>query len=78
MPHTILLFEDNQTIRDLVFELLTTEGYTVLRVESLREAQSLVARGGVSLVLADSGESTREGALGAYKRYCEVIGTRSR
>ncbi len=28
------------------------------------------------MVLADSGEATRQGALRAYQRYCEAIGAR--
>ena len=75
-PHTILLFEDNPDIGELVRELLVGEGYIVIEPRSLEETDSLVTRGGVSLVLADSGEATKEAAFGAYRRYCEVIGSR--
>ncbi len=75
-PHTILLFEDNPDIGALVRELLAGEGYAVLEPQSLEEARGLVIGGGISLVLADSGEATRDAALGAYRRYCEAIGSR--
>ncbi len=76
MPHTILLYEDNATIRVLVSELIIEEGYVVREARSLQEAEALVASGGISLVLADSGEGTREAAMVAYQRYCRAIGGR--
>ena len=77
MPHTILLFEDDPTIRALVSELLAEEGYGVLHAGSLREAEGMLGRGGVGLVLADSGEATGEAALAAYRRFCGSIGGRA-
>ncbi len=74
--HTILLFEDNPDIGALVRELLTEEGYVVIEPRSLEEAHALVMGGGASLVLADSGEATRDAALVAYRRYCAAIGSR--
>ncbi len=76
MQHTILLFEDNAHIREIVSSLLKEEGYGLVQTTSLEEAERRVAEGGISLVLADSGEATRQGALKAYQRYCEVIGSR--
>ncbi len=76
VQHTILLFEDNAAIRELVSSLLTEEGYVLLQTHSLEQAQRRVVEGGISLVLADSGEATRQGALKAYQHYCEVIGSR--
>ncbi len=75
-PPTILLFEDNPDISELVRELLTAEGYVVIEPRSLEEAEGLVMDGGASLLLADSGEATRNAALSAYRKYCESISSR--
>ena len=48
----------------------------MIEPRSLEEARGLVVSGGISLVLADSGEATKDAALGTYRRYCEVIGSR--
>ncbi len=74
MPHAILLDGDNATIRELVSTLLTDEGYAVREAGGLAEADALVGEGGISLVLADSGEGTREAAMRVYRRYCRSIG----
>ncbi len=76
VQHTILLFEDNAAIREIVLSLLAEEGYVLLETHSLGQALRRVVEGGISLVLADSGEATRQGALKAYQRYCELIGSR--
>jgi CheY-like chemotaxis protein len=76
MPHTILLCEDNRAIRELVSSLLVDEGYAVREVGELAEADALVGEGEISLVLADSGEGTREAATRAYRCYCRAIGDR--
>ncbi len=76
VPQSILLFEDNSDIRELVSSLLTEEGYALLQVRSLDEAERLVREDGISLVLADSGEATKEGALKTYRRYCRTISSR--
>ncbi len=75
-PHTILLYEDNPAIGELIASLLEDEGYAVREVGGLAEADALVSEGGISLVLADSGEGTREAALRAYRRYCRLLGDR--
>lgn len=76
MPHTVLLYEDNATIRELVSALLVDEGYVVRVAGGLAEVEALVSEGGISLVLADSGEGAREAAMRAYRRYCRAIGDR--
>lgn len=53
MCETILVIDDDKYINDMLFELLTREGYKVLRAFSGREALTVLSSGSPDLVLLD-------------------------
>lgn len=53
MCETILIIDDDKYINDMLFELLTREGYKVLRAFSGREALTVISSGSPDLVLLD-------------------------
>lgn len=53
MCETILIIDDDKYINDMLFELLTWEGYKVLRAFSGREALTVISSGSPDLVLLD-------------------------
>lgn len=53
MCETILIIDDDKYINDMLFELLTREGYKVLRAFSGREALTVISSGDPDLVLLD-------------------------
>ena len=54
MPHTILVVDDEGTIRELLAELLAIEGYEVVCASNGREALQLVALKSPHLVILDA------------------------
>jgi DNA-binding NtrC family response regulator len=53
MPERILIAEDEQVLRESLAELLGDEGYTVFQAANGREAQQLIVKESVDLVLTD-------------------------
>jgi DNA-binding response OmpR family regulator len=72
MPATILLYEANPDIRELVTGLLEAEGYAVMGTNSLREGEAVCRT--VDLFLADCDEKTKEDAMAVFRRVCEAAG----
>lgn len=74
MATTLLLFEPDPDIRQLMSELLEESGYHVRDARSLDEASGIVDTEAVSLVLADAGEADRMRAMELFELYCGRIG----
>lgn len=72
MAATILLYEANQDIRQLVSGLLEEEGYVVMSTDSLREGEAVCHT--VDLFLADCSEKCKEEAMGVFQRVCGAAG----
>ena len=72
MPATILLYESNPHIRQLVTGLLEEEGYVVLSTDSLQEGEAVCHT--VDLFLADCDEKCKEDAMGVFRRVCGAAG----
>ena len=72
MPATILLYEANPDIRELVTGLLAEEGYVVVGTGSLREGEAVCHT--VDLFLADCDEKCREDAIAVFRRVCGAAG----
>ncbi len=70
MPTTILFYEDDLDIRQLVTEVLEEQGYTVISTHSLREGEAEMVCDKVDLFLAGSTEKTKERALEVFHRVC--------
>jgi DNA-binding response OmpR family regulator len=61
MPDKILIVDDEQTIRELLAELLSIEGYEVLLASNGREAIQLAARKAPHLVILDANMPEMDG-----------------
>ena len=72
MAATILLYEANPDIRELVTGLLEEEGYAVLGTDSLREGEAVCRT--VDLFLADCEERCKEEAMAVFRRVCGAAG----
>ncbi|HTI69132.1 MAG TPA: response regulator [Candidatus Limnocylindria bacterium] len=51
--HTILLVEDDENVRDVLFRTLKKEGYEVLLAQSGREGKSVMDTEGAGLIITD-------------------------
>jgi DNA-binding response OmpR family regulator len=54
MPASILLVEDDQSIADVITEVLEGEGYRVLRADDGREGLEQIQRDGFDLLITDN------------------------
>ncbi len=72
MPATILLYEANPDIRELVTDLLEAAGYQVVGTDSLSEGEAI--RHTVDLFLADCDEKSKESAMEVFRRVCGMVG----
>ena len=61
MRHSILVVDDQQTIRELLGELLSIEGYDVVSASNGREAIRLAARQSPHLVILDASMPEMDG-----------------
>ena len=72
MRSTILLYEANQDIRQLVSGLLEEEGYVVVATDSLKQGEAVCHT--VDLFLADCDEKCKEEAMAVFRRVCGAAG----
>ena len=72
MGATILFYEDDPGIREIVTTVLEEQGYSVISTDSLQEGEAEMVCRKVDLFLADSREKTKERALEAYRQICGV------
>ena len=76
MAATIVLFEDNPDIRQLVSDVLTENGYAVVHARSLADGRQIVETGRGDVFLADAGETDRGRAIAVLEWLCQEIGRR--
>lgn len=72
MPATILLYEANPDIRELVTGVLEEEGYAVMSTDSLKQGEVVCHT--VDLFLADCDEKSKETAMDVFRRVCGASG----
>lgn len=73
MP-TILLYEDDTGIRDIVTELLEEEGYGVIDAQTIEQGEAMARCHSADLFLADTTEDTRSRAMAMLDRLCGSVG----
>ncbi len=74
MPSTILLYEDDADIRELVTQVLESSGYRVLDAHSFEHGKQVAECQRADLFLADSDELIAERALKRLRELCGDIG----
>ena len=74
MSATILLYEDDPDIRELVTALLKEEGYSVVDVHTLDQGEEAVQCSRADLFLADTTEATKARAMEMLERLCGSLG----
>ena len=76
MLASVMILEDDPTLRELLCTLLRDDGYAVHPVESVPSARTVLEQQPIDLLLADLVQYERHGGLGAAQELRQLAGSR--